>query len=356
MAAATKESAMTPEELDAALRTITEHEELYRRGLDPESVSGYHYTLQDDGSFLAPGGFTRPRIEEGHSVYTRSLRSHVMVRKHSRFRSNKIHRQPAMELAYVYSGHAVKNVNGNVVDLQQGQVTIVDFQTLHNTMPLGEDDILIVMQFDRNLFRSGFINLLGEDSILTSFIVRSMIKDASHDGYLIFHSEKSRRLPLFMNEFLCEHFDPSPRNEDMIAGLLAVIAAELACVHEDDVTSSYEPHGAMVPKLLRYIEHEYKDCTLKDAAEVFSLAPDSISRILKREVGSTFNQLVQQQRINMAKRLLVEGTLPVTGVARQVGYENMTHFYRLFQNAVGMSPSAYKKQAAEDARLDESCI
>ena len=177
-----------------------------------------------------------------------------------------------------------------------------------------------------------------------------MIKDAAHDGYLIFHSEKSRRLPIFMTELLCEYFDPSPRNEDMITGLLAVIAAELACVHENDVTRSYEPHSAMVPKLLRYIQSEYRTCTLKDAASAFSMAPDSISRILKREVGSTFNQLVQQQRVNIAKRLLAEGSLPVTGVARQVGYENMTHFYRLFQKSVGVSPSAYRKEvmARED--------
>lgn len=337
---------MTPDELDVRLRTITEHEELYRRGLDPETVNGYRYSLQSDGSFLAPGGFNRGcSVKREHGVYAKSLHSNVMIHRHSRFRTNKIHHQNAMELAYVYSGHARKNVNGSLVELTQGQVIVVDVQTLHNTLPLDEDDILVVMQFDRGAFRSSLIGLLGEDSILSSFIVNSMIKDAAHDGYLIFHSEKSRRLPVFMTELLCEYFDPSPRNEDMITGLLAVIAAELACVHEDDVTRSYEPHSAMVPKFLRYIQSEYRTCTLKDAATAFAMAPDSISRILKREVGSTFNQLVQQQRINIAKRLLAEGSLPVTGVARQVGYENMTHFYRLFQKSAGMSPSAYRKEA-----------
>ncbi len=37
--------------------------------------------------------------------------------------------------------------------------------------------------------------------------------------------------------------------------------------------------------------------------------------------------------------------LPVTGVAKQVGYENMTHFYRIFTQATGMSPAAWRKQA-----------
>lgn len=347
---------MTPEELDIELRAITSHEELYRRGLDPETVNGFHYTSQENGVYLSPSGINRPTPAEGRTVYAKSLHSHICVRKHSRFRFNKIHRQDAIELGYVYSGHASKYVNGAKIDLTQGQVIIVDSHTAHNTLPLGENDIFIIIQFDKSLFQSGFITMLGEDSILFSFIINSIIKGTSHDGYLVFHSEKSRRLPLFMNEFLCEHFDPSPRGDEMSAKLLAVISAELACVREDDVTSSYEPHHTIVPSVLRYIEREFRTCTLKDAAKRFSVAPDSLSRILKREVGSTFNQLVQQQRINMAKRLLVEGTLPVTGVARQVGYENMTHFYRLFQNAVGMSPSAYKKQAAEDARLDESCI
>lgn len=338
---------MTPEELDIELRTITAHEKLYRMGINPDSMNGSHYVNQVDGVFVSPSGLMRPSPSEGRSVYAKSLRSHIFVRKHSRFRSNKIHRQDAVELAYVYSGRASKIVNGTRIDLQQGQVIIVDSHTAHNTLPLVEEDIFIIMQFDKRLFEGGFITMLGEDSILSSFIINSIITGASHDGYLVFHSENNRRLHVFMTEFLCEHFDPSPRNDEMSARLLAVISEELACVREDDVTSSYETHRTIVPNILRFIEREYRTCTVKQAADVFSLAPDSLSRILKRETGSTFNQLVQQQRINVAKSLLAEGSLPVTGVARQVGYENMTHFYKLFQKAVGTSPSNYKKHMLE---------
>ena len=333
---------MTPFELDQKLRSFSEHELLYRQGVDPDQVTPYRYIDQ-------PSGVPRTSYFTSDLMLHDPLapRSHplVHVKQHSRFREYPLHQQNPVEMAYIYDGVSREQVGDTVIELTKGQVLIVDSDVVHTTLPLGANDIRIMIQFEKSFFDTSFLTRLDKDSVLSAFIVNAIAKGTAHDGYIVFPSETSRRLPIFMNEFLCEWFEPSPQSTEMIPCLLTLIAAELTCVYSEHNGESPTTHARPVIEVLRYLEKNYRTCTLVEAAQAFNRKPDSLSRMLKRETGQTFNQLLQAQRIAAAKTLLAAGDLPVTGVAKQVGYENMTHFYRIFTKATGISPAAYRKQA-----------
>jgi AraC-like DNA-binding protein len=69
-----------------------------------------------------------------------------------------------------------------------------------------------------------------------------------------------------------------------------------------------------------------------------------LTKLIKRETGSTFKVLVQQQRMAVARRLLQESDLSVTDVARNVGYANMSFFYRVFEREYGMRPGECRRR------------
>ena len=338
---------MTPQELDGKLRELSEHELLYRQGVDPNLL-----TPRDRYHEVQENGVLRSRPNEHLQQYDPNApnsSSPFWVRRHSRFRDYPPHQLSCVELAYVYDGTASKVVNGQTLNLERGQVLIVDSDVIHTTLPLSEDDILITVQIDKRYFDERFLPRLDSNSILGSFFLSAIAKNTSHDGYILFHSGSSRRLSVFTTEFLCEWYDPCRRHTEMLSNLFSLMASELACVYEYEYEA--ERGGSTrqdtVLKVLREIERNCRDCSLKETARSFNMAPDSLSRLLKRETGSTFNQLVQKQRISIAKALLANGDLPVLGVAKQVGYENMTFFYRMFQRACGISPGEYRKRALE---------
>ena len=341
---------MTPYELDSMLRAFTEHELLYQRGIDPYQIIPYHFTDQASGIPRSPGISTTRSAEADADANGRPAEL-IFVKKRSRFREYPLHQQDRVELAYIYDGVSREVIGDTTIELKKGQTLIVDSDTVHTTLPLGANDIRIVIQFEKRFFDSSFLTRLDKGSALSTFIVNSIAKGTAHDGYIVFASQSSRRLPLFISEFLCEWYEPSSQSAEMLSCLLALIAAELACVHEDDIRGERSLHMSPVLDVLRYIERNYRTCTLEAASDVFDRTPDALSRMLKRETGLSFNQLVRKQRITMAKTLLASSNLPVTGVAKQVGYENMTYFYRIFTQAIGMSPAAYRKQAGGAAKL-----
>ena len=255
-----------------------------------------------------------------------------------------------VELAYMYSGHCLEVVNDGILDVAKGQVLLVDSDTVHTIQPLSEDDILVNVQIDKRYFDTSFFSRFDSDSIVTSFFVRSISKGAAHDSFILFPSQESRRLPLFMNELLCEAFDPSPRSEEMADALLTLVLAELVNVCEQNASSGTVPIASPALDVLRYIEANYRTCTLSGCARELGMSTSYITKMLRSECGQTFKELVQKQRIMVAERLIAGGVSSIADVASEVGYQNMSYFYKIFERECGMLPGAWRQHCLEQAQ------
>ena len=60
--------------------------------------------------------------------------------------------------------------------------------------------------------------------------------------------------------------------------------------------------------------------------------------------GKTLSYLIAQRRINAAKRLLVQSSLPISAVAEAIGISDYNYFSKVFRSITGTTPSAFRKQ------------
>ena len=194
-----------------------------------------------------------------------------------------------------------------------------------------------------DFLREHMFNQFSNDSILSRFFINAINEKTDHDHYLLFHSENDRRIPMFFNELFCECFDPSINSTDIIMHLFYTIMAELINVYEDDLTKgdSYS-HNSIVIPMLRYIERNFRTCTQESVADFFHISPNYVTRLLKKYTGMTYIQLIQAQKLQTAANLLKQTNLPVTEVAQRAGYENVTFFYKKFQEKYHCQPGEYR--------------
>ncbi|MFW6058816.1 MAG: helix-turn-helix domain-containing protein [Phycisphaeraceae bacterium] len=68
------------------------------------------------------------------------------------------------------------------------------------------------------------------------------------------------------------------------------------------------------------------------------VSPEYLGRLFKRHTGMSLKAFVNQQRLSMARRLLVEGQLNVGEVGQAVGFDDPFYFSRRFKQAFGVSP------------------
>lgn len=86
-----------------------------------------------------------------------------------------------------------------------------------------------------------------------------------------------------------------------------------------------------------------------------NLNPDYINRVFKQETGETVKGYTIRKRMAEAQRLLKDTELPISEVALQVGYDNFSHFIRMFRKETGYTPRKYKQEVAhpKTAQADE---
>jgi len=86
-----------------------------------------------------------------------------------------------------------------------------------------------------------------------------------------------------------------------------------------------------------------------DLAQELGMAETMVSRVINIHFGKTFPQLLNERRVEDAKRLLVETKVSIKTVAEQVGFNSTASFNRVFRDMVGLSPSGYRTNHTEDA-------
>lgn len=94
----------------------------------------------------------------------------------------------------------------------------------------------------------------------------------------------------------------------------------------------------LIVTVLRYIEENYRDGSLTEIARRTHYDLAALSRLIRRRTGKGYTRLLQQKRLSHAAWLLRNTERNVADVARQVGYENISYFHRLFSASFGKSP------------------
>ena len=98
-----------------------------------------------------------------------------------------------------------------------------------------------------------------------------------------------------------------------------------------------------------YIRTHYSDCTLnmKKCSEELYLSYSYITRVLKRQIGKTFVEYLNEIRILEAKRQLQMPRARISETAIAVGFSHTSYFNVVFKKMTGVTPSQFRGESNE---------
>lgn len=76
-------------------------------------------------------------------------------------------------------------------------------------------------------------------------------------------------------------------------------------------------------------------------------SPEHLARSCRRFYEVPLNELVNRARITRVQFLLQTTDEKIPTVAIEAGYNNLAHFYRVFERLVGETPHAWRRQTAQ---------
>ena len=104
-------------------------------------------------------------------------------------------------------------------------------------------------------------------------------------------------------------------------------------------TSSY------VEKAQYYINKHYREkIYLETVAENLGISESYLSRMFKKEAGTSFQDYINEVRVERAANLLLYSELSLAEIAEYVNFPNQSYFGKMFKRYKNMTPRAFKEQ------------
>ncbi|MFD0714200.1 helix-turn-helix domain-containing protein [Paenibacillus sp. GCM10027626] len=91
-------------------------------------------------------------------------------------------------------------------------------------------------------------------------------------------------------------------------------------------------------------EHYMERLTPEEISKKFGMSPSYFRMQIKSYTGYSFVGYINYLRVEKAKELLLQPNLKVYEIAREVGYETLQYFNRVFKKTLQMSPIEYRKK------------
>lgn len=103
---------------------------------------------------------------------------------------------------------------------------------------------------------------------------------------------------------------------------------------------------------LKIVEYITEHCTDYDISldligEKFQLTTNYLSRVIKQNTGMSYKEFLTGLRIKEAKKMLLQEEMNIADICQEIGYNNVSHFIKVFQKYTGMTPARYREESKE---------
>jgi len=139
---------------------------------------------------------------------------------------------------------------------------------------------------------------------------------------------------------------------DEIAWLFPLRFAEVRAGRlENPQQAGFRDRRRAVEAALWLDTHAHEEIDLDGAAREAGLSPFHFLRLFAKVIGVTPHQYLVRSRLRHAARLLAAEEYPITDIAFEVGFADLSNFVRTFHRAAGVSPRAFRKAAKGERKI-----
>jgi AraC family transcriptional regulator len=89
-------------------------------------------------------------------------------------------------------------------------------------------------------------------------------------------------------------------------------------------------------------EHLDQNLTLAELSSAVQMSSHYFASLFKQSTGLTPHQYVTKCRIEKAKQLLLQRELTIVEICQEVGFQNQSHFTRVFRQHTMTTPKVYR--------------
>ena len=281
----------------------------YKKNLQVMNVAQLiEFNMQEDSPFES-----EPQLLDVYHWSGENLRS---MHKHD----------DRLELYFVLSGNGTQVIDGELFNVQAGDVLI------HNAGVLYDESLMICSNLEtwciavKNLKLPNLpVNELVPKNFSPRIPCQAVAKELAK-LYPLVHAQQK---------------DSYQVANDLARKIVLIV---YNVINSAALDMTYKKN-LIVEQVKNYIEENYAEhLDFDQFNKMFHYADKYVERLFKKVTGYSPKQYVLRRRISKAQCYLIYTSLSVTEISSRVGYDDPNYFSHKFKKIIGMSPYIYRQK------------
>jgi AraC-like DNA-binding protein len=281
---------------------------------------------------------TKPAFEKINSKFGDSL--HVM--QHTETVENKLpfwHFHPELELLYINKANGKRHIGSHLSYFNNSQLILIGASLPHSgfTDRFTTNGSETIIQFKENFLGDHFLKIPEAKLIKTLF-------ERAKKG-ILFNGDTKKTVGPKIEALL------NKEGMERIIGFLEILkdlafSKNYTLLNVGGFAFEIEPQdNRKIDIIFGHVNKNFKQpIPLDEIAKKVSMTVPAFCRYFKKATEKTFTQFVNEFRIVYATKLLAENPTSITDISFESGFNNFSHFNKLFKKFTGKSPLKYRNE------------
>lgn len=272
-----------------------------------------------------------------------SFGSSILVKRHTEnIINNNVafwHFHPEIELVYVNKGKGKRHIGNHLSYFNNSQLILLGANLPHNgfTDRFTTTGSETIIQFKPDFLGDTVFNIPEMSAIKTLF-------EKAKKGILFNPKTKKVIGPKIENLINYEGFERILKLLEILNDLAR--SDDYTFLNVDGFAFETEPQdSSKIDIIFKHINNNFqRQIPLEEIANIVSMTTPAFCRYFKKATGKTFTKLVNEYRVVHATKLLSESQKSITDICFECGFNNFSHFNKLFKEFTNKSASKYRSE------------
>lgn len=249
-----------------------------------------------------------------------------------------LHWQDAIEVLFVLKGSVTLGVESETYTLNERELEIINPNEVYRIESKDEDNLVLLIQID-----PGFFERYYDDARDTFFYTNSSEDNIQED-------EKYNKLRTYISILLYEAVSKLDDYEDQIEDALLDMMYHLLnqfhyLFYEEESLREDEIQLERYHRIMKYLSNNYMNkVSLQDIAKQEFLSSQYLSFKIKEVFGHSFNEYLNQIRVEESTKLLLDTDKSIGEIAEDVGFSHARYYNKHFKIHYKLTPVQYRKK------------
>ena len=266
----------------------------------------------------------------------------LLVEQHTERLDDKTafwHFHPEIELSYVNKGFGKRHVGNHISYFNNSQLLLIGSNLPHNgfTDGMARYGRETIIQFHPEFLGNTFFEVPEMKTI-------NKLLERAKKG-ILFNPETKKKVGPKIEKL------PKYEGFERVVKFLKVLnelaeADDYRILNPEGFNFETEPQDtAKIDIIYKHVNSNFtQQIPLEEIADKVSMTVPAFCRYFKKVTGKTFTKLVNEYRVVHATKLLQESQLSITDICYECGFNNFSHFNKLFKEVTGKSASHYRSE------------